>query len=502
VAAGTDADGNRNDPNAVYGTVPDEPAVEAKDFGSPTASDAESASGAQARSRSARLCNCSLEALEAERRFLAKRYGSNESVYLVKQTEPDQLLVLNRLFGRTRLALLGFLARYRENSWMQHQQNYVQKAALAAAHMRMAVWRSEGHWASFRLSSFNGDDLLNCGWSRQGQGGGRYFFKCRQPEYCPSCNYHLRVIPARREFLPAFDSAPLWYGLTVMPTSNPAKAGVKMFAGYDHAGDEVYEPIVRLSEFVDWPRLHKFDSQCWESYQVAWSLWELMLWLIAGHYFDGLHVAGENDFTYYPDCRSPVGVSHTLNPHFHAYGNTRIPFDRRRAVNVLQAAVRIMLRECNGQLLAYPDIALRPILSDQDMKKAMGYVFKPWNFAKMYIGGLKKGCPLEGLNFEFQSTFFGSEQILHPFPDPSGLSKWGATLGNMSERAGKHYLGDPLPRILNSRQVKRFLEKLERGDYWAWEAIRYEKHLKRKAKLDKKRSHEQVQEMKSHLVDD
>jgi hypothetical protein len=271
-----------------------------------------------------------------------------------------------------------------------------------------------------------------------------------------------------------------------MASSDPAKAGVKMFVRCDESGKEIYEPVVTLSKLVDWPRLPNFDSQCAVPYMVASGLWQVMLWLIAGQYFDGLHVAAENDFTYYPDPRSPVGVGHTINPHFHAYGNTQRPFDRRRALLLLRGALKILHRE-GGGLWAYPDIALRPILNAAEMKKTVNYVFKSWNFAKVYIDALARGCPVPGLNLEFQTTYFGSEHILHPFPSPAGLSKWGAKLGNLSQRSGLKYIGDPLPTLLSAKQVSQFLERVSRNDYWPWEAIRFERHLALRAKLDRKR---------------
>jgi hypothetical protein len=424
------------------------------------------------------MCDCSVEALDALDAFREKFYGrprpgrSPLPVQLVKHTEPNELLALERLVGTPRLALLGFLKRYGANTWMQAQHNYVQKAAIAAAHGLMHMWRSysgcvdyPGQWCQLQIDDFEVVDFLNCGWLRKTKAGGRHFSQCCQPEYCPSCNYQLRVKPALEEFLPAFRSAPLWHSLTVMATSDPAKAGVKLFAGYDEAGDEIYEPLVMLSELVDWPKQHKYDSQCGAPFRVASGLWSFLRWLIAGQYFDGLHVAGENDFTYYPDPRSPVGVSHTVNPHLHAYGNTQRPIDRRRALFMLKAAAHIMHREAGGRLWAYPDIALRPIASPGDMEKAINYTFKSWDFAGCYIDALRRGCPLVGLNLEFQSTYFASERLLYPFPSPSGLSKWGTKLGNMSQRARKGYIGTPLHALMSRQQVKRFRERLDRGGF-------------------------------------
>ena len=501
--------------NAAHDSIADAPEGHQEDDKPPSNSHAASPAGAQADAPRRRMCKCSIEDLNAEDAFQAKHDGrpapghSRKAAQYIKHTEPNDLLSLERLLDEPRLALLGFLARHSKNTWMQEQHNYVQKASIASAHGLMGMWRSygeyvdfPGQWCHLNVDSFEPMDFLNCGWSRKKRNGTRYFFQCKQPEYCPSCNYQLRVKPACSEFLPAFGSAPHWYSLTAMATSDPSKAGVKMFAGYDAAGDEVYEPLVMLLELVDWPRLSKYNSQCAVPYLVSAGLWSLMPWLIAGHYFDGLHVAGENDFTYFPDPLSPVGVSHTINPHFHAYGNTRIPFDRRRALFLLKAALTLMHREGGGRLWAYPDIALRPISSDQEMKKAISYVFKPWDFAEVYIDALAHGCPLVGLNLEFHTTYFGSEHVLHPIPSPSGLSKWGAKLGNMTQRAGKSYVGTPLPALLSAQQEARFLARLARNEVFSWEVLRYSQHLSLAAKIREKRVRQQVREMEAQLVND
>jgi hypothetical protein len=394
------------------------------------------------------------------------------------------------------------LKRYGENSWMKEQHFYREKAAIAAAHQRISVWRHGNDWCAFRLSRFNGDNFLNSGWALKNKQGGSFFFQCRQPEYCPACNRWLRVEPAKKEFLPAFGSAKLWYGVTVMARSNPAKAGVRMWVGQDDLGQDIYEPLVMVSDIVDWPRLLKYDSQCTAPGLVASGLYEFLKWLIPCHYFDGLHLAGENSFTYYPDPLSPVGVSHTINPHFHGYGNTSRPIDFRRAAFMLKAAVQILYREGGNRLWAYPDVAFRPIQTQQALSKAISYVFKAWPFAQHYIRALGRGCSVEGINLEFHTTYFDANALLHPFPSPSGISKFGAKFGNMSERAGDDYIGTPLPRLMSAVQVKRFHERDERGEASGWEYLRYFQHLEIDARLKKRRARQKVQEMEAELVPD
>ena len=444
--------------------------------------------------------------LDAEQKFIRQRYGSPLLVPKVKHTEPDELLVLRRFRGTSKVALLGFLTRYGRNDWMKDQHFYTQKAALAAAHMQMAVWRSHGlevdypgQRCNLRLSTFDGDDFLNCGWAKKTQQGGRYFFKCKQPEYCPSCNRWLRVESAKKEFLPAFKEDSSWFSITVAGTSNPARAGVKMFVGYED-GKAVYEPLVMLSEFVTWPKLPKFDSQCEAPWMLAAGLYDLLNWLIAGHYFDGLHVAGENSFTYFPDRLSPVGVGHTVNPHYHAYGNTARPFDRRRAMFMLRGALEILRREGGNRLWTYPDIALRPVTTPDEMVKAISYTFKAWPFAQHYIRALSRGCPVEGLNLEFHTTYFGSDELLHPFPSPNGLTKYGAKLGNMSQKAGGKYIGKPLPKLMSPQQVQRFQDRLARNEFSPWEAFRYDQHLQIVGRQRQLRVRQESQEMEIDIL--
>lgn len=430
-----------------------------------------------------------LQALAEEKRFRVKFYGSDthggsdKPVHLVKHCDVDEVMSLNRLNGRPRIALKSFLKRYGKRKWMKAQYDYPIKAAIAAAHDRMIMFPSGGSEAPFgelctmATGPFSGEDLCNCGWWKKDAAGGCYEFKCKRPEFCPSCNYRLRVIPAREEFLPAYRKAEHWYGVTVMATSNPEKAGVKFQVGIDEEDNAIHDYFFRLSEHVTWPRLHKYDSQCTAPWQVAAGIERFLKWCIAGHYFDGLHVAGECAFKYFPAPKSPLMVNHTVNPHFHAYGNTRVLIDEKRAANMFLAACDALKKEGDGKLWAYPDICLTPIGNADDMAKTINYVFKAWPFAKIYIDALGRGCPVPELNLEFHSTYFDSPKLLYPFPSPSGTSKWGGKFGNMSQRAGHAYIGDPLPRLLSAQQVKRYLARLKSDDFSHWQVARFEKHL-------------------------
>jgi len=407
----------------------------------------------------------------------------------VKHCDPQSVLVLNKLWGLPKIALKAFLARYSKNTWMQKQRLYVQSAAIAAAHERMGAEVGGGEYPAghLHLSHFDGVAFLNCGWAFTDRSGHRHFRQCRQTNYCPSCNRWLRVEPAKAEFLPAFGSAPLWYSITVIGRSNPDRAGVTLEVGRDADDKPVVEHLFRLADTGEYPRLHKYDASCWQAPMVGMGLYDFLVWLVRRHYFNGLQLAYDMQFKYFPDPLSPVGVSHTVNPHFHGYGNMSRTVDARRAERMWLGAFNALLEAAGGDLWAYPDFYHRPLPTVESVKKAINYVFKPFRFAKAYIQGLQKGCPVVGLNMEFHTTFFDSEVIPSLFPSPSGLSKYGARLGNMAQKDTDGYIGTPLPKKMSARQVERFLARLKNNEARDWEIQRYDNHL---ALIAKKRRRE------------
>lgn len=228
---------------------------------------------AQAAGEQARNVVADLDADEAERRKPRARRAITE----VKHVNKDALFNLISLPERQRMLLASFLGRRSRNQWMRDQWLYVQEASLAAAHGAMAVYAdlnqgrcADGTLSSIVLSGFDGNALLNCGTRVPKEGGQAVFIRCHQPFYCRQCNRWERLEPAKGEFLPRFDKAPFWYGLTVVGVSDPDKAGVKVrtrrraqralrqqFAGASDTKGYVRSPVdnlvpgVRLEQFED-----------------------------------------------------------------------------------------------------------------------------------------------------------------------------------------------------------------------------------------------------------
>ncbi len=305
--------------------------------------------------------------------------------------------------------------------------------------------------------------------------------------------------PAKAEFLPVFDKVESWYSVTVMCRSNPTLAGVKIEVGRDVSGNPIFNQLFRLTR--DFPRQPKFglDALGIPSI-VSEGLYEFMNWLTDGRYFDGLHAFRDISYSYFPDPSSPLEVNHTVNCHYHAYGNTSRQFTPADAQRMWFGCVKKLFRASNTQhqrayddpdekidlssgyehLYAYPDIVIRPLPTVGALAKAIDYVIKPFKLADCYIRGLEHGCPVRSLNHEFHQTAMGAERGLFGPPE-------GCAFGNMSQRSGDNYIGVPRPKEMTEAQVQRFLEKLKKGEISAWEMERHDNHLtiveKKKAKL-------------------
>lgn len=413
-----------------------------------------------------------LDADEAERR----RPRDGRAVTEVKHVNKDALFNLISLPELTRMLLASFLKRRSRNTWMCDQRLYLQEASLAAAHQAMAVHAAlnqgrcaDGTLSSLALSGFDGGNFLNCGTRVAKDEGQGAFIRCHQPFYCRQCNRWERLEPAKEEFLPKFDRASAWYGVTVVGVSDPEKAGVRVRT-YDEEGVPHDHWLYRLAEHGSCERLPRFntdDEWFYRSRCVSEATYLTANWLTNNLYFDGLHVVPDLSFTFFRDEFG--GVGHTVNPHIHGYGNTHKVIDAHWGQHVYHGATACASK-AGGLEFAYMDILLVPAPTVAALEKAMNYVLKPFKFAEWYIDGLQNGCSLIDLNYAFHDVVFGAEELL-----PVGAP--GQKFGNMSMKAGGHYLGRPPLKEMSSQQLKVFRGKLDANDLWGWEIERYERHL-------------------------
>jgi len=287
-------------------------------------------------------------------------------------------------------------------------------------------------------------------------------------------------VGCRLAFSPAARPAPH----SLMGRSNPAQAGGKLPIGQDADGKPIYNWLVRLADHGRIPKLPKFGvDPAGIPTIVSDGLFRFMNCLTNGSYFDGLHVFRDISFSFFPDPASILEVSHTVNCHHHAYGNSSRRFTPKDAARIWFACHRLLLKAGNDCAYVYPDIVLRPTPTVEALESAINYVIKPFKFADCYIRGLERGCLVSGLNHTFHQTAFESESLLHGPPQ-------GYAFGNMAQKSRGHYIGVPPTKRMSRAQVKRFRERLNADEAHAWEMERYQKHLEL---LQKKKTRSQQQ---------
>ena len=406
---------------------------------------------------------------------IAHHFSGAKRVVDAKQCNPAALFRIRSCDEKALEALHHFRLRHAKSSWMQQQRLYMQFAALAAAHESMHPViddvDDDGQATRMRLVDADGFDafgFLKCGIRVKPRKGFPPFWVCGQPEHCPRCNLHQRVKPAKAEFLPVFDEVKTWYSLTVIGRSNPDRAGVKI-----QLGKEPAKYLFRPADHFTFPRQRKFglDDPELRPRIVGEALHGFMNWLTDGKYFDGLHAFRDMDLTFFPDRRSATGIGHTANCHVHAYGNSSRIFTDKLYQRMWFGCAKQLQKQGDGVLYAYPDILIRVLPTPEALKKAINYSIKPFKLAGWYLEALMHGCPVTSLNQEFYQTAFNVECAL------PGTSQ-GSVFGNMSQKSGRYYIGKPPPVKLSKLQVKRYLERSNAEEAYAWESERYQNHLK------------------------
>ena len=421
---------------------------------------------------------------DALQHAVSHHFTKAKRIAVIKQCNPAALFRLGSCDEQAKDALHFFLQRHAKSKWMERQQHYVQLAALAAAHEAMHpviddFYDDDSGFHRMRLvdsTEFDALGFLKCGIRVRPRKGFPPVWVCHRPEYCARCNLNLRVRPAKDEFLPAFEEGKAWYSVTVIGRSNPEHAGVKIEVVGDAKNQPIYQYLFRPADHFRFPKLSKFgvDDPDLRPQIVADALHEFTHWLTDGKYFSGLHMFRDIDLTFFPYRRSFTGIGHTVNCHVHAYGNTSRIFTGKIAGRMWLGCAKLLRHHGGGELCAYPDIALHPLPTPAALERAINYVIKPFKLANWYLGGLQHGCPVRALNGEFYQTAFNNEFML------PGTTQ-GTVFGNMGQKSGRYYIGEPPPVFLSKQQVARFLERQAADEAYAWEYVRYQNHLRKVA---------------------
>lgn len=400
----------------------------------------------------------------------------SDPVIADRHVSPAELFSLLAFIDPARVSLGGFLNRYNapNQTWMRSQRYYLETAVLAAAH-ECLVPLFETAEGSTRISvdGYDAKRFLTCG--RRTKAG---FFDCGDVCRCPACNKNMRVQPVKAEFLPAFghQKAPHWYGVTFSVTNNPETAGVHLEVGRDDHNHPIFDDLFLLKETGTYSRLKRFSADEVDNVMtLVHGVFGFAHWLTLRGPFGGIGLVGDIDFNFYPDSSRPLGCGHSILPHAHGIGNTTRLLDRQDAEVMFHQFLKMLLKEGDGHLVAYPDIYLIPCATVEELEKTINYILKPYKLAKFYIQGLSHGCPVVGLNSEFHQNAWTCESMF------KGSSKHLTTFGNMHVNAGPlNYVGERQYNTMTRKQVKKFLEDLERGEASKRDIQRHEEHLKAK----------------------
>jgi hypothetical protein len=312
----------------------------------------------------------------------------------VNHTSFKTLMSLIAFNGQPRIALAGYKNRWNKSEWMQAQWGYLERACLAAA---------SGNWAYCR-----------CGLDYFDKSKRHRFQRCGQVYICPSCNWHDRVEPCEREYLPAFERAHYWYAGSVGWQSSPRKAGLHWVTKQDANGRAKAKKHWRpFAESPAAPHTPRYGLDSMAALQLMAELpFEFMRRLDSLHWFDGMYCVFEWDFAFYPE-RNGTGCFHTALPHLHFFGNRRLPLNFEDGKEILRLYYRTCMK-CLGKqkLPSYADLELAPITSQRRLKGWMNYQIKSMRLDKMYLEGIRNGCSVRALNLEFHQTVWDAIKLV------------------------------------------------------------------------------------------
>ena len=311
---------------------------------------------------------------------------SDEPLTTVDHTNFKKLMSLREFTGRPRIALACFKSRWNDSPWMQAQKGYLGRACLAAA---------SGNYA-----------YCQCGLNYFDRTNRHRFQRCRTVYLCPSCNWHERVEPCEREYLPAFERAPFWYAGSVGWQSSPRKAGFHWVTRQDAQGRATAKKHWRsLAERPDAPYSERYRLDNMDAIQLMAELpFEFMKQLDKRKWFHGMYCVFEWHFDFRP---SPGGnwCVHTALPHVHYFGNRTQPLTFEDGIQIHRLYQRTCLKHLGTEMLpSYPDLEIAPIISPGRLKGWMNYQIKSMPIEKMYMEGIRHGCSLSALNMEFDQT--------------------------------------------------------------------------------------------------
>ncbi len=345
----------------------------------------------------------------------------------MNRTNPDE--VIPHLPEDRQIALKHFLKRHHRNQWMKNESGWKEAATLVAS-------------ASGQFNGLNPRRILYCA---------KHGLLCGDFRQCRRCAVDLRIEPAQAEYGMAFGRASCWYNMVAGVEVDPDRAGLKFVSGVGETGQknrlQVSKPWIggQFGRMIPvWPDANS-------AFQKMGLLIYELCGLIAKCGGGGAFCALEVDVTIKPAIERPSdwwsGLEYGVLPHGNIVINTPFPLTFEAAQAIFDSYTSLFTR--HGVRLAYPDLWIKRIKSQEGLNSWLSYSLKAWPTHKWYRRAKVKGCDPNPLNTVFDTVVFDSVVCL--VSQVRSPRKFGNLCCN-----SPNYIGNQLPMRLSKKKIDQW----------------------------------------------
>jgi hypothetical protein len=367
----------------------------------------------------------------------------------------------------TQIALKHFLKRYYRNPWMRNEVGWKEAASIIAS-------------AQGQFNDFHPKRILYCG--RKG-------FLCGDHRNCRRCAVDKRIEPAQEEYGRALGTESYWYFVVASSEVNPNKAGLQYV---QTESDPLRfrpwigkEPGKAIQGTI--PDEAAFLSLAKSPFEFCALLTKKKAGERTRKGAGGAYCVLEFDVRFRPAARNGCGdwfgIHCDILPHCNIVINFPFPLTFEVAKVIYDAYAKTFLHQATRT--SYPDLWIKPIISQADLNSRLSYSMKAWPIQKWHRRARLNGCDPERLDAIFDNIIFGDLTYL------ASLLKSPRKFGNMSCNSSD-YIGVKPPLRLSRKQIDKWCKDPAFAALHAdWELSVYrwiEKRLKRRGKRRKRKS--------------
>lgn len=367
---------------------------------------------------------------------------------------------MDHLPEEAQIALKHFLKRWHHNPWMQNEVGWKESASIIASF--------RGQSNDLRIKR-----ILYCA---------KHGFLCGDHRRCVRCALDKYIEPAQEEYGQAFGTGRNFYYIVAGSEVNADKAGLHYVEIAPRPGEKD-----RTLHFRPWIGHSPgraiqgtvYDEKAFLSLARApFDLCALLTKKKSGKRLKepvrygagGAFCALEFDVLFRPAAKDDkgawFGVLCDILPHCNIILNFPFPVTFDVAKAIFTAYEKMFLRQ--PVRTSYPDLWIKPIVSQDDLNSRLGYSLKAWPIHKWYRRGLRNHCDPECLNAIFDNVVF--DDVEHYSKGLKSPRKYGNMMCNSPA-----YIGKRPAKRLNNKQIKEWLE----DEHFAWQHPEWEDSIHR-----------------------